>query len=333
MSNIDWQPRDEVHPLFSRPKSKRPGLLVILGGLVTTALVLGINVGVNVLTGGDFDPIGLYVCFLIPIAAILMGVAAGFGYSFVSWRRGIPVSIGLVIVVFVLQAGAYFLALYADYHLVGPIDKRTGEATPFLSYYNRVTHGITQQGLLCHGTSCHTPRKSDQVDYGRRALEILAFAAGSLIPLLIVGGHEYCDRCRVYLKREKCVLWIRAGSPILNTKRMNHDQLARYGKLQGDAKRAADEASAAIQFAIKEVDPVAFEEAVYYFRDPNVVQNNIGAWIEIGMLYCPRCQQGILKFYACTWGEEGETVRELRLEQIITPELTRVLLQDPPVTE
>ncbi len=74
-------------------ESKSPILLILLG-LVTTVAALGAVWGINLLSD-DFNLMGLYMLWIIPVGALLVGVAAGSGYGMGSWWTGVRIVLSL----------------------------------------------------------------------------------------------------------------------------------------------------------------------------------------------------------------------------------------------
>ena len=82
-----------------RPTGWRSSDLAVIGtGLLTTTAVL---LFVHWLGGQikDFEIMGLYWLFIIPAGAILVGIGAGSGYGFMSWKTGRKISGSLLIVI------------------------------------------------------------------------------------------------------------------------------------------------------------------------------------------------------------------------------------------
>ena len=88
-------------------------MLVLISGLATTALAL---VGVYVLDAKtDFHIMGWYANYILPIGAVLVGVAASSGYGLASWFSGIKITRSLLWIVLALQLAAYFATQYIGF--------------------------------------------------------------------------------------------------------------------------------------------------------------------------------------------------------------------------
>lgn len=74
----------DSNPYTDFAQIKRPGLMILIGGIVTTILALALVMAASYLSDGEFNLMGIYIAYIIPISAIGVGIVAGSGYSFVS---------------------------------------------------------------------------------------------------------------------------------------------------------------------------------------------------------------------------------------------------------
>jgi len=114
---------------------------VILSGLATTALALG---GIYVLdvSASDFHIMGWYADYVLPVGAVIVGVAASSGYGLASWFSGVKITKNLLWMVLGLQLAAYFAAEYVEFknlHLIHRIDN---SPVGFFEYYDAVARAF-----------------------------------------------------------------------------------------------------------------------------------------------------------------------------------------------
>src|SRR5688572_25693357 len=116
----------------------RGRVFVIQTGLITTALALGLVYWLSHAT--EFNPMGFYVKFIIPLGAIAVGALAGAGYGLASSWTGAKIGRGLLLTVTALLILAYFVAQYIEF-LDIPQEYR-GDAW-FIDYYHFATVNMT----------------------------------------------------------------------------------------------------------------------------------------------------------------------------------------------
>lgn len=174
---------------------------VLGGGLITGALAL---LGVWALNraSDDFNIMGWYANYVIPVGAILVGLVAGLGYGIAAWwmdRRVGNLMIGAIVL---LQLGVYVMAQYIEYRQLNP-HYEDGSPVGFWFYFDFMTRAFAFKEK--HGDGFGEPMGT--WGYAFRALEMAGFAFGGLIAPLILRALPYCHTCGVYMKsRELGVL-------------------------------------------------------------------------------------------------------------------------------
>src|SRR5687767_7320502 len=108
---MEPEPESAVEPVTV---SNTPYLFVILCGLITSALTLAGVYWLNANTT-DFAIMGWYANYVLPVGAVLVGLAAGSGYGIASWMTGVRISRQLMLTVVLLQTVMYFAAEYVEY--------------------------------------------------------------------------------------------------------------------------------------------------------------------------------------------------------------------------
>src|SRR5262245_22630652 len=96
------------------PVSSKPYFFVLQSGLITSALALAGVYWLNKNTD-DFNIMGWYADYIIPVGAVIVGFAAGSGYGLASWYTGVRISRWLLVTVLLLQAVSYVAAEYVEY--------------------------------------------------------------------------------------------------------------------------------------------------------------------------------------------------------------------------
>ena len=220
-------------PPVARPE--RGKLFVIYTGLITTALSLA---GVYWLNKNhpDVNIMGWYVKLIIPIGALIVGLACGSGYGIGSAMSGKKISRSLLLTVVLLQVVAYFTAQYIEYREIVAQMKEAGyEPVGFPEYLHVMT------------TSIAWKQKNGEMGeplgawgYGLRALEITGFVLGGLIVPAVMSARPYCDRCRRYMKTRELGV-IPAAVPYRKVKKSDEAGTAAYAEEQ---QRALDEGTA-----------------------------------------------------------------------------------------
>ncbi|MDR2117306.1 MAG: hypothetical protein LBP87_13090 [Planctomycetaceae bacterium] len=96
--------------------------IILLGGLLTTVIVLGVNYIVNIYAGYNFFMYFINSIFLIwifnfiiPIGAVLSGLLAGAGYTIVARFFHFCPKKSFIFFIFLLQFTMFFVAKYAEY--------------------------------------------------------------------------------------------------------------------------------------------------------------------------------------------------------------------------
>jgi hypothetical protein len=177
-----------------------PGVLVVLAGLLTTALAL---VGVYLLDRVDWNIMGWYADYVLPVGALMVGVTAASGYGVGSWKTGVKITGTLLVIVTVLLGGSYFAARYLEYRLAGGQDLVGDDGSPlgFWTYFDLVTRAIAWED---HGK---LGQPLGAWGYALRALEVSGFVGGGVLVPVVLRRKPYCDGCQRYMRtRRLCVL-------------------------------------------------------------------------------------------------------------------------------
>jgi len=203
---------------------------VVLSGLATTALSL---VGVYLLDVGtsDFHIMGWYADYVLPIGALIVGVAASSGYGIASWSSGVKITRSLLLLVLALQLGAYFAAQYIEFANLHLVHRSNNSPVGFFEYYDLVArHFAWKQD---NGS---TGEPMGAWGYFFRALEVVGFVAGGMIVPLVLRKAPYCADCQRYMKTRQLAL-VPAS---VNLKKVKKSDAAGQAAYQAEQQQAFD---------------------------------------------------------------------------------------------
>ncbi|MBA4388025.1 MAG: hypothetical protein C0404_08595 [Verrucomicrobia bacterium] len=265
---------------------KRPGLLVIVGGLVTSAISLSLVFVLDKLTD-SFNIMGFYLNYVIPAGALVIGLIAGSGYGAVSLWRGIKISKGLLWVVMGLQLVAYFVAQYLEYlDVLARLDD--GVKLTFLQYYDFMARAFAWKQ---ENGSVGTPL--GLWGYAFRALEAAGFAFGGLIVPVILLKKPYCMQCQVYMKsRDLCL--IPAGVQEKKIKKKDTEAQAAYEAEIKQALTEGQNALSQLQAHAQGWQADEFKKIVKFLVDRNRTTGKLTGRIAMKLVFCRRCRDGYL---------------------------------------
>lgn len=161
---------------------------ILAAGILTSALALGLEYALSM--GADFSLMGLYLMFVVPIGALLVGGLAGVGYGVASWRTGTRISGALMGIVIALQIAVYFVARYIAFSSFDPpLVFQDGTVVGFLDFLD-----ITMQSFAFEDGD---PLGAWGYAFG--LLEIAGFAAGGVAFVALMRDKPYCAECQRYM--------------------------------------------------------------------------------------------------------------------------------------
>jgi len=232
---------------------------VLISGLATTVLTL---IGVYILDAKtDFHIMGWYANYILPIGAVIVGVAASCGYGLASWFNGIKITRSLLWIVLVFQLAAYFAAQYIEFRGRNLVHLRDGTPVGFIEYFD-----ATARSFAWKKDDGTRGQPMGAWGYAFRGLEILGFAAGGLIVPLVLRKKPYCQVCQRYMRIRQLGL-VPASVPVKKVKKSDMAGLAVYEAEQQQAfdrgkqivetlqQHAADAKAADFQKILAELEP------------------------------------------------------------------------------
>ncbi|MBA4019228.1 MAG: hypothetical protein C0483_18840 [Pirellula sp.] len=175
------------------PPERRPGLLVTVCGVGTAVVVLFV---VNWLNHHDINAMGFYLNAVIPFGALLVGVAAGSGYALASRVLQVRLSSRYVWSMVLTGLITYWAALYVTYQHAIEQAGVAEAAYPFTQYVK----DSCEQMAFAPKHDGDKPKPLGGWGYPLKALEMLGFVAGGMLPALFVSGLPYCRKCQQFLK-------------------------------------------------------------------------------------------------------------------------------------
>ncbi len=233
--------------------------LVLVAGLSTTALALA---GVFALDRDGTNIMGWYADFVLPVGALLVGLAASSGYGIAGWKLHCKITGGLLWTVVALTVAAYLAAQYLEYRLVAP-------PIGFFSYFDSMTRSFRWEDSSASSSL-------GELGYGLRALELAGFVGGGLVGPAILRSKPYCERCRRY-KDAPLVAIVLAG---VDDDTLRHAR----GLLDAIFSAARTDSFDAVAAQIAEHGPLSRRK----------LAERRSAYIGVKLEHCPRCLDGAL---------------------------------------
>jgi hypothetical protein len=297
-------------------ESRQSPLLVLLAGLLTTALTLA---GVWWLgrNSSDFNIMGWYANYVIPAGALLVGAAAGSGYGLASWWTGLKIRRSLLAVVLGLQLVAYAAAEYIDYRdLVQAAD--VGEGAPgFLAYFHLKTMSFAWQ---------HHGRPGNPIGmwgYLFVGLAVVGFGAGGVVAPALLARVAYCERCQMYM-RSRQLTTLPASVKHRRVSKKDADAWTAY---QEEQRLAAERGGARLQELAdltRSHDGYALKAAVARDNQGAKAAAKLPARIAVHLVHCRQCLDAHLQPVALSG--HGNQQKATKLERIAAgPEIAKAL--------
>jgi hypothetical protein len=188
---IDHDERDAAIPSI---RLRQPGVLVYLCGIATSvatifAVYLANRNGVHVMSW--------FVNFILPVGAILVGVASGLGYAIGSRLLHVKLSDRFLMLMFATGIVNYFIVQYITYlSLVSDVGPGLDRFS-FLDYMRLISENMSFRSSRSAPNAAAPPLGF--WGYGFQLLIVAGFAIGAVAPSLLVAGLDYCHRCQTYL--------------------------------------------------------------------------------------------------------------------------------------
>ncbi len=288
-----------MQPIHSEPApqtsgQRQPMTFVILSGIVTTFLALAGVYWTNQQTD-DFQIMGWYANYVIPLGAIIVGLIAGSGYALASWFMGVRATRAMLLMILGLQTCGYVAAEYVEYHDVrrameerGMVMRSTGELPTFLEYYHDKAMSFAWKPK--NATEAVSPMGAG--GYFFVLLGAVGFIVSGLIAPAGLRAIPFCPTCERYMSR-KILGRVPASVPVRKVKKKDIEGTAAYEQEQAVAAEAGLQAIARLESAVTADDVQAFqtELAIYDSKAAGKLPQRI----EVGLAWCSSCGQGHLR--------------------------------------
>lgn len=274
-------------PAPTSVREERSYLPVILSGLATTGLTL---LGVWALDAytEDFHIMGWYANYVLPVGALIVGVAASSGYGVASWLSGVKITRSLLWIVLGLQVAAYFAAQYVEFmnlHLVHRADK---SPVGFLEYYD-----VMARNFAWKQSNGSMGEPMGVAGYFFRLLEVIGFVGGSMIVPLVLRKQPYCADCQRYMKTKQLV-FVPASVPARKVKKSDAMGQATYQSEQQNAYAGGKQTTEAVQQLAAANSSADFRNKIEELKLGNKAANNLPARFSLQLVHCKSCFAGRL---------------------------------------
>jgi hypothetical protein len=278
---------------------RSPGLLVYLCGIATTALVVLL---VQALNGADFNAMGLYANGIIPVGALLVGMASGTGYALGSRFLNVKLSKGFVAGMVATGVADWFGLQYFEYASILEEARVSPAAFGFFDY---LTQSATSISFSRAGSSSPGAELGN-AGYFFKALELTGFALGTMIPSSTLSAMPYCHRCRVYLKLESKHT---IGSEATRSEIMKLDRMSLKNAQRAVAFAAAQDdvrARAAGLHAEVELTPLPVVRRALRTLTDAAARKDSAATATVVLKKCPHCDNHHLTASLSSFAPNGK---------------------------
>ena len=255
---------------------RRPGFLVYLCGLGTSALVLWL---VDLLNARDVNIMGWYANGIIPAGALLVGMGSGVGYAlgarFLNVKLSRPFLLGMIttgLLDYVAAQGVTYANLIESHHI-------SADRYSFFAYLQDICENMrfTRSG------SGEAGAPLGWIGYIYKALEMAGFSFGTMVPCAILYGMPYCHGCQAYLKNHAAG---RIHSPVLT---MDVKRLPRRER-PAAVQQASDEVVARANALLAAWKLLPLEQTVAELAQVTEAPvKKSTAWIHFQIRKCPHC--------------------------------------------
>jgi uncharacterized membrane protein len=298
------------------PREEQSYALVLFSGLATTALTL---VGVYVLNTKttDFHIMGWYANYVLPVGALLVGLAASSGYGLASWFSGIKITRSLLWLVLLFQLAAYFAAEYVEFKSLRLVH-RGGAAVGFLEYFDLMARSFAWK--QDNGTA---GQPLGLWGYAFRGLEVIGFVGGSIIVPALLRKAPYCHACQRYMRTRQLGL-IPASVQVKKVKKSDVAGLAAYEAEQSLALAAGTGAWEALQKLAADANAAGFQKSLADLAPGKKAAAKLPRRLSVHLVQCNRCYSGWL--LAKTVTGQGNQIKQTEFARAdLHPEFVRAV--------
>jgi hypothetical protein len=264
---------------------------------------------------------GWYGDYVIPAGALLVGLTAGSGYGIASYLTGLRIRRGMLLLVLLLQLGAYFGAQLLEFKSLtreGPLVDEEGQELTFPRYYHLRAvnfawddHGKRGEPLGGWG-------------YFFVGLGVVGFALGGMLAPAILLKKPYCDRCQLYM-RSRVLALVPASVPRRRVSRKDAEGQAALKDQQERAVGEAGDVLGRVGELAQRNDALGIKTALTGFPPTAFgAVNRLPARLRLALVGCRSCANGYIQPAMITG--QGRGIRIQKLEQLpLQPDAVRLM--------
>jgi hypothetical protein len=258
---------------------------VVLSGLLTTAVVLFFIswLGRQI---KDFEIMGWYWLFVIPVGAILVGIGAGSGYGFMSWRTGRKITGNLLGMIVALLALAFAAAQWVEFKSLN----LEHYGVDFFKYFDTTTRGMTFKLMRSHTST----GSLGILGYLFRLLELAGFSLGGLFIPIMLRAKPYCESCQTYMQRGSR-WWLTAAAPMRKISKKDPVAMTAWQREMEDAHKKGIDLLNNLVAALRERDTTSFRSILEQNGVEVKAANKLLESINLTLHSCVHCRTGVLE--------------------------------------
>ncbi len=267
---------------------------ILLFGLLSTGLALGL---VFLLNSIDMYPMSWYIAYIFPVGALGIGILSGIGYALGSRWAEIRVNMYMIIIIAVVAMVCFVVAHYITYLQLIKAEGLTKDQVSFGQYIKHISETMRftdEDETYEEGTAL------GKFGYVFRVLEMLGFALGAIVPVLILKAKAFCEKCQFYMKKTQEV-FLFSDTRWKEVKKEKRNQRSTViGKHVNELKAAGDQIL--IQLIGKPIEEVKAElEKLSPKPDKKAV-----CYIQFQLNECPICHDFWIKSPIMAYNFQGQ---------------------------
>jgi len=311
---------------MSAEAGRRGAGIVVLAGMLTTALALAAVWWLDNNTT-DFNIMGWYADYILPVGALLVGAAAGSGYGVASYLTGFRIRRGLLLTVLALQLTGYAAAQYLEFRTLtreGPLIDAEGQTLTFARFYHLRAVSFAWKDRHSDGSG----KPLGSWCYFFVGLGVLGFVAGGVIAPAILMKKPYCERCELYM-RSRTLALVPASIRHRRVSKRDADAQAAYAKEQEQAASAAGDVLSKVGALAGRGDAHGIKSALASYPARGGYARRAGRLptrLRVGLVHCRQCSAGYLQPAMITG--QGRGIRVRALDRMAMPDGTARAIAD-----
>jgi hypothetical protein len=255
---------------------KKPNVLILIAGLVSSAVCLGL---VYLLNKTGFELMLFFIWHIIPVGAVIVGLGSGLGYAIGSRAANVRVSKAFLGLVFVLAMATYVGAQYLTYlHTLKEYNVSRSQVS-FVQYVKILCENMTYSTLQADEKAIELGK----LGYVAQGLGLLGFAVGAVVPAWILRQFAYCPTCQLYMTEAGAYYTASAAQVAELKKKKKKEKEAIIADSVGQVSQQNDE-------ILSRIGEAPLDETVAALRELTQVRpDKAVAYIKYELSKCPRC--------------------------------------------